>query len=211
MRVAERRRLSRSQSASTVVPSTKDTWRTQFRDYRRSLSLDSHRARSGLIAHRALTVLDVVDAQVVHAYWPLRDRREVDTRPLIAALRGRGAEVFLPVVTSYDPNTPALEHRRYAGPGALDTNRWGIGEPVNTERVAPGELDLVIVPALGAAHDGHRLGHGAGYYDAFLQSISCPRVALVYEACVVPSLPSAPHDVPMTTLVTEQNVIEIDD
>jgi 5-formyltetrahydrofolate cyclo-ligase len=82
---------------------------------------------------------------------------------------------------------------------------------VNTERVALGELDLVIVPALGAAHDGHRLGHGAGYYDAFLQSISCPRVALVYEACVVPSLPSAPHDVPMTTLVTEQNVIEIDD
>lgn len=194
-----------------MVPSTKDTWRTQFRDYRRSLSLGSYRARSGLIVHRALSVPDVVHAQVVHAYWPLRDRREVDTRLLIAALRGRGADVVLPVVTSYDPDTPTLEHRRYAGPSALETNRWGIGEPVNTERVGPEDLDLVIVPALGAARDGHRLGHGTGYYDAFLQSVSCPRIALVYEACVVSSLPSAPHDVPMTTLVTEQNVIEIND
>jgi 5-formyltetrahydrofolate cyclo-ligase len=156
-----------------------------------------------------LTIPAVVEAEVIHVYWPLPDRGEIDTRLLIAALRGRGADVVLPVVTSFDPETPTLEHRRYEGPNALMTNRWGIREPVNTERVSPEAIDAVLVPALGADRHGHRLGHGSGYYDAFLQSVSCPRIALVYDACVVPSLPSAPHDVPMTTLVTEQNVIEI--
>lgn len=197
--------------ASPLVSPFKDAWRTQFRDYRRSLSPSSYRARSSLIGHRALTVPALVEAQVVHAYWPLQDRGEIDTRPLISALRSQGVEVVLPVVTSFDPETPTLEHRRYAGPSALETNRWGIREPTGTDRVAPEALDLVIVPALGADRRGHRLGHGSGYYDAFLQSVTCPRVALVYEACVVHSLPSASHDVPMTALVTEQNVIKTGD
>lgn len=153
----------------------------------------------------------MANAQVIHTYWPLPKRREIDTRLLIAALRGQGAEVVLPVVTSFDPETPTLEHRRYEGPEALTTNRWGIHEPVGTVRVPPKALDVVLVPALGVDHRGNRLGQGSGYYDAFLQSMTCPRIALVYDACVVPSLPSAPHDVPMTTLVTEQDIIRIPD
>ena len=197
--------------APSTASTSKDTWRTQFRDYRRSLAPGSYRARSSLIGHRALTVPAVAEARVVHTYWPLRDRGEIDTRLLIAALHGRGAEVVLPVVTSYDPETPTLEHRRYEGPEAMTTNRWGIREPSGTKRVAPEALDAVLVPALGADRRGHRLGHGSGYYDAFLPSVSCPRIALVYDACLVEALPHASHDVPMTTLVTEQAVLPIPD
>jgi 5-formyltetrahydrofolate cyclo-ligase len=168
-----------------------------------------YRVRSSLIAHRALTVRALAAASVVHVYWPLTDRGEVDTRLLIGALRSRGVTVVLPVVTSFAPEAPTLEHRRYTGQEALQTNRWGIREPVGTERVSPDALDLVVVPAAGADRRGHRLGHGSGYYDAFLSSISCPRVALVYDACVVPELPSAPHDVPMTTLVTEHEALDL--
>ncbi|MFB6272607.1 MAG: 5-formyltetrahydrofolate cyclo-ligase [Salinibacter sp.] len=192
----------------TSPPAPKAAWRTQFRKYRRSLSPSAYRARSSLIVHRALTVPDVAHGQVVHVYWPLPNRGEVDTRPLIGSLRERGADVVLPVVTSFDAETPTLEHRRYEGPTALASNRWGIQEPTGTQRVSPTALDLVLVPAVGADRRGHRLGHGSGYYDAFLQSVTCPRIALVYKACVVPSLPEAPHDVPMTTLVTEQAVID---
>jgi len=144
----------------------------------------------------------------VHVYWALQERGEVDTRLIIAALRQRGAEVVLPVVQSVDAAPPTLAHRRYEGPSALETNQWGIAEPIGTERVAPEAPGVILVPALGADRDGQRLGHGSGYYDAFLASVSCPRIALVYDDCVVPSLPTAPHDVPMTTLVTEQNVID---
>ncbi|MFB6279988.1 MAG: 5-formyltetrahydrofolate cyclo-ligase [Salinibacter sp.] len=192
-----------------MAPSSKDAWRTQFRSVRRSWSPEAYRARSSLIGQRVLSLPAVATAQVVHVYWALQERGEIDTRLIIAALRQRGAEVVLPVVQSFDPNTPTLEHRRYDGPSALETNRWGIAEPVHTERVAPAALDVVLVPALGADRSGQRLGHGSGYYDAFLASVSCPRIALVYEDCVVPSLPTAPHDVPMTTLVTEQNVLDV--
>ncbi len=146
-------------------------------------------------------------AQVVHTYWPLKNQREVDTRPLIAALRGRDVELVLPVVTSFAPDTPTLEHRRYDGPQSLTSNRWNIQEPTSTEQVAPDAVDVVLVPALGVGRNGHRIGHGSGYYDTFLQSVTCPRVALTYEACLAPSLPNASHDVPVTTIVTEQQVL----
>lgn len=195
-------------SASTL---SKEDLRAEFRARRRALVAPSQSARSSLIVHRALGVLAGSGASVVHSYWPLLERGEIDTRPLIAVLRSWGAEVVLPVVTSFDPETPTLDHRRYTGPRGLQRNRWDIPEPVDTTRVSPESIDAVVVPALGAGRNGHRVGHGSGYYDAFLQSISCRRIALVYDMCFVPSVPSAPHDVRMTTVVTETNVYEIDE
>lgn len=197
---------------SSTASTSKEEWRAQFREYRRSLSPDSYAARSVLIGQRALSLPAVAQAQVIHVYWPMEEEGEIDTRPLIATLRARSAEIILPVVTSFDPDTPVMKHCRYDGPNALQTNRWGICEPVDTEGINdPERLDVVIVPALGAGRNGHRIGHGTGYYDAFLQSVDCPRVALVYEACLVPSVPSAPHDVPMTTIVTEHDMISLPD
>lgn len=195
--------------SSSTVSASKEELRAQFRDYRCSLDPSSYASRGTLISHRALTVPSVARADVVHVYWPMTEDGEVDTRPLIASLRSRGVDVILPVVTSFDPESPTLKHCRYEGPETLDTNRWGICEPTNAERVDPEALDVVIVPALGAGRNGHRLGHGTGYYDTFLQSVACPRVALVYEACLVPSVPSAPHDVPMTSIVTERDIIHV--
>ena len=188
---------------------SKASWRRQFRVHRRSLSPRSYQARSTLIAHRALTVPALADAKVVHTYWPLTAQREVDTRPLIAALRGWGAEMVLPVVTSFDADPPTLEHRRFDGPQSLTPNQWDIQEPVHTELISPDRFEVIIVPALGVGKNGHRVGHGSGYYDAFLQSVACPRIALTYEACLVSSVPDAAHDVPVTTIVTEQRVLQL--
>lgn len=189
---------------SSVASRTKDEWRAQFRTYRASLSPASYTAKSTQICQRAFSLPAVAAADVVHVYWPLCDHCEVDTRPLIAALRSQDTDIVLPVVTSYDPADPAMEHRRYTGPSNMKPNRWGIQEPVGTDRIPPEALDAVIVPALGADHNGHRLGYGTGYYDAFLQAIEVPRIILVYEECFVPRLPSEPHDVPSTAVVTER-------
>lgn len=194
---------------SSTVSTSKEELRAQFRAYRRSLSPSSYGALSTLICHRALSLPSVAQAEVVHVYWPMGDEGEVDTRPLIGALRARGADVVLPVVTSFDPESPTLKHCHYEGSDTLTTNRWGICEPANTEVVDPEALDVVIVPALGAGRNGHRLGHGTGYYDAFLQSVECPRVALVYASCLIPEVPVAPHDVPMTTIVTERDIFHV--
>jgi 5-formyltetrahydrofolate cyclo-ligase len=102
-----------------------------------------------------------------------------------------------------------MEHRRYEGPSSTTKNRWGIREPENTERVSVDALDVVLVPALGVDRQGNRIGQGSGYYDAFLSQVDVPRVALVYDDCFVSQLPSDPHDVPVTTVVTERGITSI--
>lgn len=190
---------------------TKDQWRTRFRAYRNGLSEPAHAARGALIGTRALSLPVVAAATTVHVYWPQLDQGEVDTRILIGALRAQDATVVLPVVTSYNPAKPEMEHRRYEGPDAMTPNRWGIREPAGTDRVSPTDLDVVIVPALGAGQNGHRIGHGSGYYDAFLQSINVPKVILVYAKCLRPTVPADPHDVPGTHVVTEHGIFRIED
>jgi len=190
-------------------PPSKESWRAQFRAARASFSPQQYAARSALIGQRALATRAVTTAAVVHVYWPLLNQREPDTRALISALRALGKEVVLPVVDAFPPAAPALSHRLYTGPQTLVSNKWGIAEPAGTPEVAPDALDVVLVPALGADSRGQRLGQGAGYYDTFLQDLSCPRLALVYANCVVPRLPRDPHDVPATALVTAQTVLPL--
>jgi 5-formyltetrahydrofolate cyclo-ligase len=115
----------------------------------------------------------------------------------------------LPVVTSFTNGTPSMTHRRYEGDEALRPNRWGLQEPIGTDAVPPDALDGIIVPAFGAGRNGHRIGHGRGYYDAFLADLGAPTIALVYDACLVDTIPAAPHDVPMSAIVTEHETFDV--
>ena len=85
-------------------------------------------------------------------------------------------------------------------------NRWGISEPERGQSVSMDELDAVVVPALGAARDGHRVGYGLGYYDEFLALVAAPRICLVYEACIVDHVPFSEHDVPVDIVVSESKI-----
>lgn len=186
---------------------TKEMLREQFRAYRTHLAPEAVAAKSTAILRGVQALPEVRHAQTVHCYWPLVERGEIDTRPLIRTLHERGVCVVLPVVDGVADGAPRLQHRRYEGPEALCTNRWNLHEPVGTEAVVPETLDLVIVPALGVGRNGHRIGHGYGYYDAFLASLDVPTVALVYDACLVDDVPAEAHDVPVSVIVTERRCL----
>lgn len=188
-------------------PPTKARLRDRFRRYRRTVSNAGWAQRSDAIHQRVRACPELRSAQTVHVYWPQTANREVDTRPLIDALVAHGTTVVLPVVAAYPPEAPALVHRRYAGRDALTPNRWGIPEPTGTPIVDPAALDVVLVPALGAGRNGHRIGHGAGYYDAFLAKIDAPAIALVYDATLVPAVPAEPHDQPVDAIATETTLV----
>ena len=137
---------------------------------------------------------------------PLVARREVDTRPLIRTLRSEGRTVVLPVVASF-AGAPRLRHVRFEGEDRMRPNRWGIAEPAGAEEVEPEALDAVVVPAFGAGRDGHRIGHGRGFYDAFLAGLDALTVGAVYARCLVATVPAEPHDVPLDLVVTEREVV----
>ena len=68
-------------------------------------------------------------------------------------------------------------------------------------------IDAVVVPAFGAGRNGHRIGHGHGFYDAFLSEVDVPRICLIYHETLVPVVPAEAHDVRMTHLVTERETV----
>lgn len=90
-----------------------------------------------------------------------------------------------------------------------ERHRWGYSQPrAGTPQRDPTDVDVALVPGVAFSSDGARLGHGKGYYDQLLAELrpDAARVGVTFDALVVPALPTAPHDVPMTHLVTETGV-----
>ena len=83
---------------------------------------------------------------------------------------------------------------------------YGIPEPVGS--VAEEDYDLVIVPCLCAGKNGERLGHGAGYYDRFLQESRRLKICLCMEENIREDIPMEQHDLYMDLVITEENIYE---
>jgi 5-formyltetrahydrofolate cyclo-ligase len=64
----------------------------------------------------------------------------------------------------------------------------------------------MLVPLVGFDNQGYRLGYGGGYYDRTLATdrIRPRTIGIGYEACRIRTIHPQPHDIPMSTIVTEQ-------
>ena len=158
------------------------------------------------VCGRLLALPELLLAQTVHLYWPMAERGELGTSPLLDVLHGRGSRVVLPVVADFE-GAPQLVHRLYTGPECLQLNRWGIAEPHGTKEILPADLDAVVVPALGADRRGYRIGYGRGFYDAFLRETDAFTACAVYADSLIDRVPDEPHDVAVDAVVTEAETV----
>ena len=68
----------------------------------------------------------------------------------------------------------------------------------------------MFLPGAAFSKTGARIGYGKGYYDRYLERIFCEeRIALCYELQIVESIPVDEHDIPVTTIVTEEKIRHI--
>lgn len=188
----------------------KSKFRTKFRDYRKQLSPADYFLLSREIVEQAKSVIVRRGASVVHCYWPLINKREIDVRPLIQWLLAEGIQVVLPVVTSFTKersSQPRMKHLLYDPGDTLVQNKWGIEEPIGGKGVPLETIDTIVVPALGADAHGNRVGNGFGYYDELLSATRATSICLVYSACLVDLLPADTHDMPISLIITENQIV----
>jgi 5-formyltetrahydrofolate cyclo-ligase len=182
--------------------------RKRLRALRATTPLDACAKRSARIVERLESLPAVANARRIALFWPIVERHEVDLRPLDAILRARGAEVAYP---SIHPETRVMTFR-FASPDALEERGLGFREPPESAReAARGELDVLVVPAIAIDPAGHRIGYGAGFYDRTIPSFAPPAVSVgvAYDFQLVAEVPFAPHDVPLSVMVTDARTLEI--
>ncbi|MEO8900128.1 MAG: 5-formyltetrahydrofolate cyclo-ligase [Polyangiaceae bacterium] len=147
----------------------------------------------------------------VGLFWPMADRREVDVRPLAEAALGANKRLYFPYLTP-KPGGFSTGFRQVLSVSELAERGQRFFEPPpETPSAERGELDLLIVPALAAAADGHRLGYGSGFYDATLPDFCPPALALVvvFDFQLLGELPATDQDVASQLVVTDKRLLEV--
>lgn len=142
-------------------------------------------------------------AESVGAYHSIGS--EIRTGGIMQDILNSGKTLLLPAVLdgSGGPENAygSMEFRIVRDERDLAPGPYGIREP--RARCAPAVPDVMLVPAVAVTPDGHRLGYGRGYYDAYLGTHQIPSVAAAMEKQVVKRIPPNPHDVPVDWVVTE--------
>jgi len=71
---------------------------------------------------------------------------------------------------------------------------------------------LILVPGIGFDKNGHRLGHGMGYYDKLLENVNHSWiVGLAFEFQILETIPTEKHDIPVNKIITEERTITYSD
>ena len=185
---------------------TKADIRREIRDQRRRLDPDWINQASDRIQQSILALDAWAPVRQVCCY--LASPTEVQTGRIVDAGWQARKLVWVPAFH--------LEQGRYAlsrldRNTVLITGQHRIPEPVKPVWRAPDTMDLVLIPGLAFDIRGNRIGHGGGHYDDLLARgvlSSALKVGLAFAFQVREHVPSAPQDMAMDMIVTEDAVIQ---
>jgi len=179
-------------------------------DLRRELinkrqSLPDLARRQAELAARLLQVLDALEPETLGAYCAIRG--EFDPLPTLTTWLQSNPQctLALPRVTEA---TKQMEFFAWTPGEPLRPGPYGIAEPTGSVALAPTTL---LVPCVGFADVGLRLGYGGGYYDRYLAGREeVYTLGLSYACCELQQLDMQPHDQLMDLVLTEDGLYGLD-
>ena len=143
-------------------------------------------------------------ARCVMLFAPLPE--EPDLLGLFGAADGK--RLVFPRIAEDGVRLDVLEVKH---PAALrrGSGRLHEPDPAVCEAVPAAVVDLVLVPGLGFATDGARIGRGRGFYDRFLAGPAAGafRCGIALTPQLVPALPTEPHDVRMHAVAAASGIL----
>jgi 5-formyltetrahydrofolate cyclo-ligase len=145
-------------------------------------------------------------AQSVLFFYPMPD--EPDIRCLFPAALAGGKATAFPRYSSADQHYVACQVHDLARD--LRPGTFGIHEPaVDCPIFDRKKLDLVLVPGVGFALNGFRLGRGKGYYDRLLAEISGFKCGVAFEWQLAVEIPAESHDICLDCILTPTHWHEV--
>ncbi|MFM2045612.1 MAG: hypothetical protein RLY86_4188 [Pseudomonadota bacterium] len=186
------------------VAAAKQAARAAAKAARAAIPADAAAAHAAAVVDPFLAAFpDLAPGTVVAGYWPLAG--ELDVRPLLRALAGRGVHTGLPVVAG---RGWPLTFRLWREGHPLVPGPFRVMEPMRDAPVV--RPDIVLVPLLAYDPRGMRLGYGAGFYDRTLAALReegpVMAVGVAHAAQGVAQVPTDPYDQKLDLLLTERGL-----
>jgi 5-formyltetrahydrofolate cyclo-ligase len=155
------------------------------------------------LADHGLAALQFQPGTVISGFLPIRS--EMDLRPLMAGLRGRGARICVPVIL----DKQQIVFRELVPGAPLVDCGFGTMAPGPEAEVLDPEIMLVPLSAFDAR--GQRIGYGGGYYDRAIARLHAlgrrPQlIGIAFDCQEVASVPTEPHDIGLQALLSESGL-----
>jgi len=163
-------------------------------------------AEKSLASAGKIISLEVFQADnPIMLYMPLPG--EPDTKQIALAALSNGRTVAMPKIVSLSGGL--MNAVKCSCLDDVEIGPYGILAPVGDDIIAPGEIGLVVIPALAYDRRGARLGRGGGFYDRFLPRMNADVVkcGLAFTEQIVDVLPTDEHDENVDLIVTDDEIL----
>ncbi len=185
---------------------TKAELRRAYKAKRNALANQEYIRRNQQIFQLFRDIFPTEEIATVHCYLASEKKQEAGTSLIINYLLNQSG---IRIATSRSYANGRLTHHLFTSDTKLETNLWGISEPLATEpTVGVEEIDWVIVPLLAFDQRGYRVGYGKGFYDRFLAECRSDvvKVGLSLEPPVDHITDTNSHDIPLDQVITPDKV-----
>lgn len=182
----------------------KKTLRKEMKEISTALSTEYKEKSSAEICRLLTREEFFLKAKSIFIYISTAD--EPDTREIIKTAFDSNKNIFVPKCISASVMVPVKINENTK----MIKGFKGLTEPEDTadadNNISP---DLCIIPCVSASYDGKRLGHGASFYDRFLQNKNTLKVCLCFDRKISPLIPETDTDIPMDIVITETGIYRI--
>lgn len=165
------------------------------------------------ICRNILSMDEYKNAQAVFCFVGTKD--EINTELILKQVLKDGKKLLVPKCRIGENGI--MDAYEITHINQLETGAYGIMEPGEDARKAQiCELEFAVIPCLACDKKGHRLGHGGGYYDRYLEkAVNCKKenclqkVVICREQLILEQVPFEETDQSMDFVVSEKGIFRL--
>lgn len=177
--------------------------RKKIKEKSEGLSLSQKNGASEKITELFLACEEYKAAENIFIY--VSTPNEPDTDEIIKRALKDNKNVFVPKCISRG-NMLAV---RITDLTVLSPGYMGIREPEGISGEESIKIDTAVIPCISAYFDGKRLGHGAGFYDIFLEKHKPKKICLCFSELISEEIPMEDHDIYMDAVITQKGIFRL--